>query len=248
MSHHDGPSEDIYDPSFVKDVFDRCSETYILFSSVMSFGFTERWRRQCSESLPSPKTDGRLCYDIMSGTGEVWPHILKAHPDTREIRAVDISSGMHERALKRMRGDWDCPISFECADVLGLDIEAETADMIVSTFGLKTFNAEQHKSLARFVVHTLKPGGSFALIEASDPKGWVLRPLYTFYLHGVLPLVERFILRGATDFRMIGQYTKNFGNASDFAQALRDEGLEVEYHRYFFGCATGVSGKKPLKD
>ena len=30
-----------------------------------------------------------------------------------------------------------------------------------------------------------------------------------------------------------------------FADMLRAEGLEVEFRRYFFGCATGVSGRKP---
>ncbi|MGB3454772.1 MAG: class I SAM-dependent methyltransferase [Litorimonas sp.] len=239
-------SNDIYDPAFVKDVFDRCSEKYILFSTVMSFGFTERWRRQCAERMPAPLSGGRLCFDLMSGTGEIWPHLLAAHPDTSEIRAVDISSGMHERALKRIDGTFGIPISFQCANVLALELGPDSADMVVSTFGLKTFDAEQHQALAGLIAHVLKPGGSFSLIEASDPKGWILRPFYAFYLHGVLPWVERLFLRGATDFRMIGRYTANFVNASGFAQALRDQGLEVEYRKHFFGCASGVSGRKPL--
>jgi hypothetical protein len=36
---------------FVKDVFDRCSDRYIAFSLFCSFGFTERWRRQCVAAL-----------------------------------------------------------------------------------------------------------------------------------------------------------------------------------------------------
>jgi demethylmenaquinone methyltransferase/2-methoxy-6-polyprenyl-1,4-benzoquinol methylase len=35
------------------------------------------------------------------------------------------------------------------------------------------------------------------MIEASDPKGWWLRPLYLLHLKVVLPLVERILLRGA---------------------------------------------------
>lgn len=42
---------DIYDPAFVKGVFDRCSGTYIRFSWLCSFGFTERWRQQCVAAL-----------------------------------------------------------------------------------------------------------------------------------------------------------------------------------------------------
>ena len=170
-------TDNIYDPAFVKDVFDRCSEKYILFSTVMSFGFTQRWRRQCSETLKVPTTPGRVCVDLMSGTGEVWPHILKAHPDITEIRAVDISSGMHKRATNRINQGWSQKISFQCSDVFASDLEANSADMVISTFGLKTFDAQQHRILARLITRILKPGGTFSLIEASDPKGWVLRPL-----------------------------------------------------------------------
>jgi ubiquinone/menaquinone biosynthesis C-methylase UbiE len=90
----------------------------------------------------------------------------------------------------------------------------------------------------------LKPGGVFAMIEASDPKGWLLRPLYRLHLKVVLPLIERLFLRGAQDFAMIGTYTQNFGSSAAFAGMLRAQGLQVEFHRYFFGCATGVSGRK----
>ena len=70
------------------------------------------------------------------------------------------------------------------------------------------------------------------------------RPLYRLHLKVILPLIERLFLRGAQDFAMIGTYTQNFDNAAAFAEQLRAQGLQVEFHRYFFGCATGVSGRK----
>ena len=82
------------------------------------------------------------------------------------------------------------------------------------------------------------------MIEASDPRGWWLRPLYLFHLKVVLPLIESVLLRGAEDFSMIGTYSTNFGDASGIAECLRQEGLDVRFTRYFFGCATGVSGRK----
>jgi demethylmenaquinone methyltransferase/2-methoxy-6-polyprenyl-1,4-benzoquinol methylase len=236
---------DIYDPAFVKRVFDRCSRRYIAFSYLCSFGFTEIWRRQCVEALPA-SADPPCCYDLMAGTGEAWPHLLKRFPGTGRIVAVDISSGMHERAMKRLHSDRAHRIHFIEDDVLESAIPPGTADAIVSTFGLKTFNPAQHQRLAWLIIRILKPGGTFSLIEASDPKGWWLRPLYLFHLRIVLPLVERIFLRGARDFAMIGTCSMNFGNASAFAEMLRGVGLEVEYRRYFFGCATGVVGRKPV--
>lgn len=43
---------DIYDPQFVKAVFDRCSDRYITFSLICSFDFTERWCQQCVAAMP----------------------------------------------------------------------------------------------------------------------------------------------------------------------------------------------------
>lgn len=236
---------DIYDPAFVKGVFDRCSRRYIAFSWVCSLGFTERWRRQCIDVLPLSCEATASGYDLMAGTGEVWPHLFRANPDIASVIAVDISSGMHKLALERLHRDRSHKIQFVEDDVLASKLPPQSADFIVSTFGLKTFNSSQHRQLSKLIAATLKPGGAFALIEASDPKGWWLRPLYLFHLKVVLPFIERVLLRGADDFAMIGTYCSNFGDASEFAKMLRLEGLNVRYQRHFYGCASSVSGTKP---
>ena len=235
---------DIYDADFVKGVFDRCSDRYIAFSYACSLGFTERWRRQCVQHMPEPPPSAPTGYDLMAGTGEVWPHLLKRWPKLGGITAVDISGGMHRRAMKRLHAHRAHRIQFIEDDVLKSRLPDASADFVVSTFGLKTFSADQHRQLAQLIARVLKPGGTFSLIEASDPRGWILRPLYLFHLKGVLPMVERLLLRGAQDFSMIGTYSTNFGNAEAFAGMMRERGLQVEYRKYFFGCASGVTGRK----
>ncbi|WP_395073746.1 class I SAM-dependent methyltransferase [Hyphococcus sp.] len=237
---------DIYEPSYVKGVFDRCSGRYIAFSYACSFGFTERWRRQCVEALPQLSADRPRGYDLMAGTGEAWPHLFKSRADIEQITAVDISSGMHQRAMSRLHDMRSHKIDFIEDDVLESELEDESADFVISTFGLKTFNDRQHEELAMLTARVLKPGGAFSFIEASDPKGWRLRPLYLFHLKVILPIFERVLLRGAQDFSMIGQYSTNFGDASRFAKMLEAQGLEAIYRPYFYGCATGVSGCKPV--
>jgi len=239
------PATDIYDPAFVKGVFDRCSGKYIAFSWWCSMGFTERWRRQCVAALPLARPEGAVGYDLMAGTGEIWPHLFRRFPGVASVTAVDISSGMHRRALERLHAHRDYKVDFIEDDALASALPDASADFVVSTFGLKTFNPEQHERLAKLIARVLRPGGAFALIEASDPKGWWLRPLYLFHLKAVLPLIERLFLRGAQDFSMIGTYSTNFGDASGLAGMMRAKGLEVTYRKHFFGCATSVSGSKP---
>ena len=235
---------DIYDPAFVAGLFDRCAANYRWWSAISSFGFTRTWRRQCVALLP-PAGPGATVIDLMAGTGELWPHLLRRFPGLASITALDISRNMHLHAVDRLHRTRASRITHIEADALTTDLPEAQADLLVAAFGLKTFTPDQQATLARQVARLLKPGGHFALIEASDPHGWALRPLYRAYIDHALPLIERLFLRGAQDFTMLGPYTRNFRDCTHMAGALRNEGLTVTHHRHFFGCATSVSGHKP---
>jgi len=237
--------EDIYDPLFVKGVFDRASAAYRYWSQIASFGFVFVWRRQCIDGMPAIPFDKAVGLDLMAGTGEAWPYLLRGRANVASITAVDISTEMIKRAVDRLHRSRIDRIKLIEVDVLKNTLPAQSADFAISTFGLKTFNPDQQRRLARELARVLKRGGVFSLIEASDPKGWALHALYRFYLDRVLPLVERIVLKGAQDFSMIGIYTRNFGDCRFMAQCLADEGLEVQFKVFFFGCATGVVGRKP---
>jgi demethylmenaquinone methyltransferase/2-methoxy-6-polyprenyl-1,4-benzoquinol methylase len=45
---------------------------------------------------------------------------------------------------------------------------------------------------------------------------------------------------------MLGVYTRKFGDCQLMKQYLAEVGFEVNFDSYFFGCATGVSGHKPV--
>jgi ubiquinone/menaquinone biosynthesis C-methylase UbiE len=238
---------DIYDPQYVKGVFDRCGSAYRRWSSVASFGFTWLWRRQCVNNLPAPRSGAEGGYDLMAGTGELWPHLASKFPAPLTITAIDISSTMVEQAIARWHKNGNYDVKIIEADILASDLAANSAHYVVSAFGLKTFNKDQQAAIANTIAHVLKPGGTFSLVEASDPIKWFLRPAYRFHMEKVLPFIERKFLNGAQDFSMIGTYTKNFVDCRHFEQCLRAAGLEVQYKSYFFGCASGVIGMKPMQ-
>ncbi len=253
-------TKNIYDPDYVKDLFDRCSPAYRNWSAIASFGFVNIWRRQTvarligqlkiSELAGGPKRNPQTApvavVDLMAGTGEVWPHVMRQFPNA-QITAIDISKRMHDEAVTRLHSDRCENIEHLQANALETDLPDAMADAVVSTFGLKTFDPDQQEILAEQIARLLRPGAVFCAIEASDPKNWTLRPLYRFYMDRVLPLIERLALRGAQDFAMIGIYTTEFENAEHFADALRKQGLKVSYKSHFFGCATSVAGYKPVE-
>lgn len=251
--------EDIHDPAFVAALFDRCSGPYRRWSQVASFGMVALWRTAVVRRLVGARQMGRLDHgrlgaqpaaaphvvDLMAGTGEVWRHLDRWFPGAR-ITAIDLSPGMHARAVERLHALRSDRITHRTADALATPLPDRTADLVVSAFGLKTLSPAQQAQLAGEIARLLRPGGAFALIEASDPRGWALRPLYRFYLDRILPLIERLFLHGAQDFAMIGTYTQVFGSCAGFARALRDAGLIVSEQSHFFGCATSVAGIRPI--
>lgn len=238
-----GKSKDLYDPSFVSGMFDRMSQTYGMANLISSFGFTAIWRKQCLMALPEVKNPVKV-YDLMSGMGEAWVSIQKKLGHQVEIVGVDISEAMNQKATENKNRLRHKNIRIIQADVLENDLPSASADSIVSTFGLKTFNREQLSVLAKEVSRILKPGGSFSFVEISEPQFLPLKALYMLYLNTIIPLIGFLFLGNTKDYRMLGIYCSKFKNSYAFMELLKQYGLEVKYHSYFFGCASGVSGRK----
>ncbi|MBN7815307.1 class I SAM-dependent methyltransferase [Algoriphagus pacificus] len=237
---------DLYDPEFVSGMFDRMSKTYGFANLITSFGFTSRWRKQCIQQLPKIK-ESAYGYDLMSGMGEAWTDIQTRLKPEGLIIAVDISDEMNKKAgehLKRLKVK---KIRIEQKNVLKNDIPSDSADFIISTFGLKTFDKDQQKKLAIEISRILKPGGSFSLIEISEPKILVLKWFYMFYLKYIIPLIGKIFLGNTDDYRMLGMYCQNFKISQFFHSCLLEQNLNSTFKNYFFGCASGVFGKKEIE-
>ena len=252
-----GREEEIYDAAFVEALFDRSARHYGRWSAVATFGLASVWRRRCTERLPgfaavSRHKGARLntktpdVLDLMSGTGEVWPHVLRLYPEAR-IRALDISGEMQQQARGRMQGPLEHRFRPERGDALSHDLGKETADIVVSTFGLSVLSLQGQEKLARQIALSLRPGGIFSFIETTEPKGRALQPLFNVHLKVVLPAIARLFPRGAQDLSLLGAYTRDF-SCDHFAECLRSQGLFVSQRAHTFGCANSLAGFKPLAD
>jgi ubiquinone/menaquinone biosynthesis C-methylase UbiE len=228
-----------YNPESIRKLFDDLAPTYGHVNLVSSFGFTARWRHQVVAGLPLASSD--CVVDLMSGMGELWRSLATALPASARVVGVDISPEMARRTGRK----WHFPVEVYVEDVLAWHPQSEFADVVVLSFGLKTFDREQQRRLAHTVAQLLKPGGSYSFVEISVPPFLPLRAAYMFYLKWLIPLVGRVLLGNPDNYRMLGVYTEAFDNATHFAGCLREAGLEVVPVSHFFGCATGVRGTKP---
>ena len=231
---------DLYDPQFVKSLFDEMAGTYGVVNTLASFGFNRHWRKQCLAAIQIPP--GSQAIDLMTGMGELCPDLSKRLGLEGSILAIDISETMCRKASQTK---CSCPVAVVRADVLTYDFATASADVVVSSFGLKTLSSEQLEALARIVHCILKPGGVFSFVEISVPTGSWLRWPYMFYVSRVVPWIGALFLGNPQNYRHLGVYTNAFRNCRETVRLFREAGLEAEYQSFFFGCATGLSGRRP---
>lgn len=236
----------IYNPDFVRELFDSMSKSYERMNYITSFGFSERWRRACIRGADLKPGDSVA--DLMTGMGECWSTIFSRIGNTGQITALDFSKEMLERAHKRKQKYTSYKIEILFQDVFNNTIPDNSIDCVVSGFGIKTFSQEQLIDLANEILRVLKPGGRFSFIDVSVPKNFVLRSLYMFYLKTVIPVLGKLLLGNPENYKMLGVYTENFQNAEACALTFRKQGLNTTYRTHFFGCASGITGNKPGAD
>lgn len=233
---------EIYDPRFVQQLFDAMSASYQRMNYITSFGFSARWRKQCIEALTALQP-GDVVADLMTGMGENWQLILNRIGTTGTLLAVDFSEGMLRYAEREKARLPHYNIHILHEDVFTTSIPAHSADCVTIGFGLKTLSQAQLQELAQQVKRILKPTGCFSLVEISSPPHALLRFFYMIYLKRIIPILGWIFLGNPDTYRMLGMYTEQFGNAKQALAIFAKAGFTVEYKEYFYGCATGITGR-----
>lgn len=218
------------------------SNSYERMNFITSFGFSIIWRKQFIRKLKKSDQEIKVI-DLMSGLGENWEYLTKHYPNANFV-ALDFADEMVEKSRRKNLRQLGNRFKILHQNILENKLKSQDFDIITCAFGLKTFNEEQLELLAKTVNRILKDEGEFSFIEISKPKAKILFFPYKFYLSKIIPILGKFFLGNPNDYRMLWLYTENFDNSQKVKEIFERNNLRVKYDSYFFGCATGISGKK----
>ncbi|KHK96462.1 hypothetical protein LK09_15845 [Microbacterium mangrovi] len=233
----------MYSASSVRDLFDRMSRSYERVNTALSLGFSVLWRRRLARLVPPQPADARIL-DAMCGMGETWTALVRRFPGTNLV-ALDFSSRMVDRARARSAARHGGKIAVVQNDMLVSGLSDGSLDVLVSAYGVKTFDRLQTELFVEELARILKPGGHFALIEVTEPPHRILRALYRFYIGVVVPRLARLLVAETEEYRMLARYLRAYGDGERTAAALASHPLlTVETRRHFFGCATSFNGRR----
>lgn len=234
--------DNIYNPIYVKGLFNRMSSSYERMNYITSFGFSIRWRTQFLNTFKQTENKAEII-DLLTGMGETWTATKKKLPNSN-LTVLDFSEGMLKYAKQKSKTKFQNEISILQQDILNNELQSNYYDFVTCAFGLKTFNAEQINILATETKRILKPGGQFSFIEVSKPENKILKLFYGFYLGQVIPVLGRLLLGNPEEYKMLWKYTDKFKNAKQATEIFSKAGLKTEFISYFCGCATGFYGTK----
>ena len=204
------------------EMFDHIAHRYDLLNRVMSMGIDKSWRRRTVRALSL--SAGARVLDLATGTGDLAIEIARSEPTTHVV-GLDPSEGMLECGREKVtRAGLADRVELVSGDAQQLPFGDDSFHGVTIAFGIR--NVPDRAKALREMARVTRPGGHVAILELSEPRGGVMGPLARFHVHTVIPWVGS-ILSGAREYRYLQQSIAAFPPAEQFADLMRESGLEM---------------------
>lgn len=201
-------------PEMVRGLFSDIAERYQVVNHLLSGGLDFYWRA-IAVRLIRPWNPSAVL-DVATGTGDLAIAIRKACPQARVVGA-DFCAPMLDVA--RRNGLPELVV----ADGMSLPFADRTFDVVTAAFGLRNM-ASWEKGLSE-MARVLKPGGHLLILDFSLPTLPVIRPLYRFYLHHILPHMAGLATGRKDAYEYLGTSIEQFPSGRDMTSLINSCGF-----------------------
>jgi demethylmenaquinone methyltransferase/2-methoxy-6-polyprenyl-1,4-benzoquinol methylase len=212
------------DPVAVEATFSSVAPRYDLANHWLSGGIDFYWRNRLVKLAQKNKPTDIL--DLATGSGDVLFALRKGLGDKVNLTGLDFCEPMLEqaRAKRTVLGLGDATNQFLHGDCLNLPFENQSFDLITIAFGLRNL-ADRAKGMTE-MQRVLRPGGRLIILEFSQPYLW-FRPLYYFYLKGILPWVARWLTGDRDAYLYLGTSIAGFPNRVGLCKEIEQAGFSM---------------------
>ena len=132
------------------------------------------------------------------------------------------------------------------ADALRLPFADASFDLVTSAFGFR--NLANYEAGLREIQRVLKPGGTIAILEFTEPADGLLGDFYRWYLCKVLPRIGRLISGDSSAYSYLPNSVARFFRPPELAALMSAVGYHsVAYRVWTLGSVafhTGLRAKQ----
>jgi len=226
----------------VREMFSNIAARYDLLNHLLSLNIDKRWRRLVAKTLVASlsNSDGRVL-DVACGTGDLSLTLFES--GQARIFGIDFCRPMLAIAASKA-SRLGSTIPFVEGDALNLPFRDCSFEAATIAFGLRNLTSVE----AGFdeLLRVLKPGGTLAVLEFSQPQAPVLRLIFRIYFTKLLPLFGGWISGSKSAYEYLPDSVARFPNQIALATMMQAAGFcEVSYQNLTGGIAALHLGTRP---
>jgi len=227
----------------VREMFTQIAPRYDLLNHLLSMQLDRLWRARVARRLrPILDRPDALVLDLCCGTGDL------AFSLSRSARARIIGSDFSHAMLVRARAKSKTlphrthampggAMPFFEADALRLPFADASFDLITTAFGFR--NLANYEAGLREIYRLLKPGGTLAILEFTEPPPGLLGDLYRWYFRNVLPRIGRLLSGDRAAYSYLPASVSRFYRPAELASLMTAVGYRsVDYRVWTVGTVA----------
>lgn len=224
----------------IAEMFDNVSYRYDFLNRLLTFGIDMKWRKLVVKTVAKKNPDNIL--DIATGTGDFAIMLAKLSP--KKIVGLDLSQGMLDVGITKIKNKGlENLIDMIQGDSENLPFEENTFDAITVGFGVRNFE-NLDKGLQE-IYRVLKPRGFFVVLETSQPKGFIMKPLFKFYSKYIIPIVGKLFSKDKKAYDYLPESAAVFPYGEKFNNILQKNGfINTTNTPLTFGIASMYTATK----
>jgi len=234
----EGTSTEAEASTKVREMFTRIAPRYDLLNHVLSLQLDRIWRARVARILkPILSRPDAVVLDLCCGTGDLALALSKAGP--ARIVGADFAHPM----LVQAHAKSGARITFLEADALRLPFEDGSLDLLTTAFGFR--NLANYESGLREIMRVLRPGGTVAILEFTEPPAGFLGDVYRWYFRVVLPRIGGMLSGDRAAYTYLPRSVATFFRPGQLAELMESVGYrDVSYRVWTLGTVALHMGRR----
>jgi len=234
----------------VREMFTQIAPSYDALNHLLSLELDRLWRARVARHLrPILANPNALVLDLCCGTGDLALALRKA--DEARIIGADFAHTMLVRArAKSILGHSHSgmpappPLPLAEADALRLPFADSSFDLVTAAFGFR--NLANYEAGLREIRRVLKPGGTIAILEFTEPPDGFLGDIYRWYFCKVLPRIGGWLSGDPAAYAYLPKSVSRFFLPPELATLMAAVGYDaVDFKVWTFGTVALHTARRP---